>query len=122
VDARAVLDAATPGLCICLAIGGLIYLIAPITLGIAFALSRRAKVAQEQIRQVFRVAWGFVGLLALARFLTDGIWLTGWWHFVGGSALVISWLVLVLVLALTYRDLKRGRPRPPASPYTSHWG
>lgn len=120
VDAKAVLDATTPGLVICLAIGGFIYLFAPITLGVAFALSSRVKVAQQQVRRVFMLAGGFVGLLAVARFLMDGAY--GWWSFVGGCSLVISWLVLVLVLVLTYRDLKSGRTRPPNSPYTSSWG
>ena len=38
--ARAVFAAATPGLCICLLIGGLIYVIAPVMLLVSFGLSR----------------------------------------------------------------------------------
>ena len=39
VTARAVLDAATPGLCICLMIGGLVYVLSPIVLCIGVGLA-----------------------------------------------------------------------------------
>lgn len=120
LDAKAVVTAATPGLLICLVIGGLIYLLAPIMLGLAFVLSSRVKVAQQQIRQGFYVALGFLGFFALAGLVTGRLWFTDWWSFVGGWSLAICWAMLVTVLLRVYRALKRRTPTPP--PYTSNWG
>ena len=51
VTARSVLDAATPGLCMCLIIGGLVYALAPIFLCVSLGLSGRAKVATAEVRR-----------------------------------------------------------------------
>ncbi len=120
LDAKAIVNAATPGLLICLAIGGLIYLFAPIMLMLALVLSNRVKVAQQQIRQAFYLALGFLGFFALAGLITGRVWFTDWWSFVGVWALVISWAMLVAVLAMVYRALKRRLPQPPR--YSSNWG
>jgi len=117
-----VLDAATPGLVICLAVGGFIYVLAPIMLGVAFVLSRRVKVASDVIEWLFKIALGFLAFFALAGFMAGRFWFADWWAFVGGWALTLCWVVLIAVLALVYRALRAGQPRPPTSGYTSNWG
>ncbi len=120
LDARAVLTAATPGLLICLGVGGLLFLLAPIMLGLAFVLSSRVTVAQRQIRKTFSVALLLLGFIALAGLVTDRLWFTDWWSFVGVWALLICWTMLVTVLVMVYLALKRRTPQPPR--YTSNWG
>ncbi|MBA3528325.1 MAG: hypothetical protein H0T91_03250 [Propionibacteriaceae bacterium] len=122
VDARQVFDAATPGLCICLAIGGFIFLLAPVTLGVAAALSSRVSVAKEQVRRTFRIALGVLGFFALVGALNNDGTFGGWWSLVGGWALVISWVVLIITLTLVYRALKNAPPGPTYPPYSSNWG
>lgn len=122
VDARQIFDAATPGLCICLAIGGFIFLLAPVTLGVAAALSSRVSVAKEQVRRTFRIALGVLGFFALLGALNNDGTFGGWWSLVGGWALVISWVVLIITLTLVYRALKNAPPGPTYPPYSSNWG
>ena len=116
VDARRVLDAVTPGLLIVLAIGGIIAVLAPITLSLAFPLANRVGAAREQVRRtlgVALVALGFFGLVGLTLSPLD---FAEWWDFVDGWAQLISWLVLVAVGALVYAALRRaGRPPAPRS-------
>jgi hypothetical protein len=120
VGPRAVLDAATPGLCICLVIGGLIYLVAPIMLGVAIGLSNRVRAAQPAVHRVFIAGGGLLALVAvLAALLNDGGF-GDWWAVVGGWALVICWASLIITLVLVGRTLSSGsRPQPP---YRSPWG
>ena len=69
--ARAVFAAATPGLCICLLIGGLIYVIAPVMLLVSFGLSRRVWVSGRRVRTAFGVGLGIFGLLAILGSMTS---------------------------------------------------
>ena len=121
VDARAVVTAATPGLVIVLAIGGFVYVLAPIMLGVAFFLSSRVRVAQRQVRAVFVAGWVFVGLVALLTLLGDYLYFSDWWRVVGGWALVVCWTLLVTLLVQVYRALRR-RGGTPTSSYPSNWG
>jgi hypothetical protein len=119
VTARAVLDAATPGLCICLLIGGLVYIFSPIVLWIGIGLLARVKVAKDEVRRTYRL--GIVAL-AVIGFLGTFIVDTGlgdWWRFVATWGLVICWGLLVSTLILVYRRLK-SNSAPPA-PYRSRW-
>jgi hypothetical protein len=119
VDARRVFEAATPGVCICLAIGGFVYLIAPIMLGVAFALASRVKVATASVRRALLTGVIVLGVLALTGVLTNNTSFTDWWAFVGMWALLICWLMLGVVLFIVYRGLKN-----PAQvhPNRSPWG
>lgn len=119
-DTRAVLEAATPGLCICLGIGGLLYPFAPLMVVVAFFLRTRVKVAQVQVRQAFAVALVFLAFMALIGFLLNGTSPDDWWGFFGASALVTCWGLLATVLILVHRALKRraGVARPS---YPTEW-
>ncbi|MGI3779402.1 MAG: hypothetical protein ACRYG2_01365 [Janthinobacterium lividum] len=118
VDAKQVVEAATPGLCICLAVGGLIHPLSPVMLVLAVILSTRVRVAQRAVRVAFRIAAGavaFFALVGLVRSVFDG---DPWWHFVSLWSLLICWVMLAVTLLVVGQAL--GRPKPP--PSTNPWG
>jgi len=119
--ARAVLTAATPGLCICLLIGGLIYVIAPVMLLVSFGLSRRVWVSGKRVRTAFGVGLGIFGLLAILGSLTSEAGFTEWWRYLGICALVICWGLLVAVLVIVRHGLvTNDSDRRPPDP--TPWG
>lgn len=108
-------NAATPGMCICLAVGGLVYVVAPILFAVAFGLSRSVKVAREQVRRVFAAGAALLGLVAIVAALTNDFGFPQWWVAVGGWSLVVCWAVLLASLVLVYRGLRAGeQPEPPS--------
>lgn len=113
IDARQVVEAATPGLCICLAIGGLVYPLAPVMLVLAVFLSTRVRVAQRAVRIAFRIAAGVVGFFAvvgLFRSVLDG---DPWWHFLSLWSLLICWTMLGVLLLVVGQALVRPKPPTP---------
>ena len=117
---KAVWDAAMPGLCIVLAVGGLVYVLAPILYAIAFGLSGRVKVARQQVRSAFAVGSVFLGLIAVIATLTNDFGFGEWWATVGAWSLVACWALLLTTLILVYRALRAGERPEPA--YRSPWG
>jgi hypothetical protein len=109
----AVLDAATPGLCICLLLGGLVWVIAPIMLAVTLGLSGRVKAAKADVRRAFTFGVGLFVLLAVLGALVNQTGFSGWWQFAGISALVICWLLLVATLLLVRRGLTTPAAPPP---------
>ena len=120
VSAKAVWDAAMPGMCIILAVGGLVYVLAPILYAIAFGLSGRVKVARSQVRGAFAVGSVFLGLVAVIATLTNDFGFGGWWATVGTWSLAACWALLLTTLILVYRALRAGERPEPA--YRSTWG
>jgi hypothetical protein len=120
VTAREVLDAATPGLCTCLIIGGLMYVLSPIILCISLSLAGRVKVAREEIRRVYMLGISLLAVIGVLGLLTVDTGFADWWRFVGGWGLLICWSLLVSTLLLVYRRLKSdtAQPRPYRSPRT----
>jgi hypothetical protein len=120
IGAKPVLDAATPGLCICLTIGGLVYVLAPVLLVVALGLTSRVKVAHRQVRRAFGIGLALLAVIATIAALTnDGSGFGAWWTVIGGWALVICWGLLLTTLLLVYRGLKSDGPPPPIR---STWG
>ena len=120
VSAKAVWDAAMPGLCIILAVGGLVYVLAPIFYAIAFGLSGRVRVARQQVRGAFAIGSVFLGLIAVIATLTNDFGFGQWWETVGAWSLAACWALLLTTLILVYRALRAGeRPEPV---YRSTWG
>jgi hypothetical protein len=119
VTAKAVLDAATPGLCICLVIGGLVYVVSPIVLWIALGLAGRVKVAQEEVRRAFRIGIGLLAILGILGTLIVDTGFGDWWGFLGSWGLVLCWGLLISTLVLIYRRLKADSTPPPT--YGSPW-
>lgn len=115
VTAKSVIDAATPGLCMCLILGGLVYVLSPIMLCISLGLASRVKVAAAEVRRahlfgvVVLIIMGVLGLLIIDTGLND------WWQFIGQWGLLICWVLLVGTLATIYRRLKQGAARPPSN-------
>jgi hypothetical protein len=120
VAARSVLDAATPGLCMCLIIGGLVYVLSPIMLCIAVGLAGRVKVAAAEVRRAHIFGLVVLAIMGVLGTLTVGTDFASWWQFVGQWGLLICWVVLASMLATIYRRLKSQAPRPPS--YRSPWG
>jgi hypothetical protein len=120
VTAKAVWDAATPGMCICLAVGGLVYVVAPILFAVAFGLSRSVQVAREQVRRAFAVGTALLGLIGVIAALANDEGFAQWWAVVGGWSVVACWGMLLTTLVLVHRGLRAGeRPSRPDRP---PWG
>ena len=119
VTAKRVLDAVTPGVYITLAIGGLVYLISPIMLAVAFALSSRMEVAAQHARRAFVTAFFVVGFFAVVGILNIPASFGDWWSSVGLWSLIICWLVLLAVSLSVYSELKRrvADQPPPRAPW-----
>jgi hypothetical protein len=119
VSARAVLDAATPGLCMCLIIGGLVYTLSPIILCIGIGLSGRVKVARAEVRRAYMFGIGTLAVIGVLGTLVIDTGLADWWAFVGSWGLLICWALLATTLILVYRRLRTDDPNPP--PPQSPW-
>ena len=109
-----------PGMCICLAVGGLVYYLAPVLFAIAFGLSRSVKVARDQVRRTFAAGSALLGLVGIVAALTNDEGFGRWWTVVGGWSMVVSWAVLLTTLVLVYRALRDGQQ--PAQPHRPPWG
>jgi hypothetical protein len=121
VDAKQVVEAATPGLCICLAIGGIILPLAPIMVIVAVFLSTRVRVAQRAVRTTFRSAAGAVGFFAVVGLFRLVLAGEPWWGFVSVWSLIICWVALGVLLLVVWQALTRsGTTQPP--PTSNPWG
>ena len=120
VSARAVLDAATPGLCMCLIIGGLVSLLAPIILCISVGLAGRVKVATAEVRRTHLLGIGVLAVIGVLGLLVVDTGFVEWWHFLSSWGLLICWALLISTLAMVYRRLKSHDSSPPT--YRSPWG
>jgi hypothetical protein len=115
-NARTVLAAATPGVLVTLAVGGLIWVLAPVTLIVAFLLSSRMTHGRKVVRTAFAAVLAFVGLVGLLSMITaDGLF-SQWWDTVAGWACFGSWVMILAAMIAVYRALKQGRPDPPPTP------
>lgn len=119
VTLKQVLNAATPGLCICLVIGGLIFVLSPIMLAIAFGLASRVSAARPAVRKAFTFAVAAVGFIAVIAALTNLTGFADWWDLVGAWALFFCWVMLAVTTGLIYRALKQQGSPPPHRPT---WG
>lgn len=117
LSARAVVDAATPGLCIGLALGGVIYPLAPVMVVVAVFLSMRVQVAQAAVRMTLRVAAGAVAFFAVVGLVRSVAAGDPWWGFVSSWSVAICWVSLVVVLLVVRQALKRPSAPPPANPW-----
>lgn len=122
VTAQRVFAAATPGMLICLVVGGIIPVVAPVLLGIALGLSSRVSVAKPQIRRAFTIAVSVVGLFAVIGALTNQTGFGDWWSFVGRWSLAACWVMVVASVVLVYRGLKSGSGPDEPSPRRATWG
>jgi len=108
VTAKEVIRVLTPGLLIVLAIGALIYVLAPITLALGWGLTSRVQVAQSAVRRTLSLAMAALGLVGMFIALTGVLDFSDWWNKVGWSALLMSWAALVALPILAVRGLRSG--------------
>ena len=120
VGPKEVWDAAMPGMCICLAVGGLVYVVAPILFAVAFGLARSVKVARDQVLRAFAAGAALLGLIGVVAALTNDEGFPRWWTVVSGWSLVVCWGVLLTTLVLVYRGLRAGQQ--PSPPERQPWG
>jgi hypothetical protein len=113
VTARNVIDAATPGLCMCLIIGGLVYVLSPILLCISLGLAGRVKVAAAEVRRAHIFGIVLLAIIAFIGTLMIDTGFSDWWGFVGRWGLLISWILLIGTLGTVYLRLKFQKPSPP---------
>ena len=116
VDARRVIEAATPGLLIVLGVGALIFVLSPVLLTVAFSLRSRVRVAQQQVRRALGIALGLMAFFAFVGLSRQPLAFSEWWSFVGVWSLLLCWATLVTVGVLVYRGLKSGPAAPPSYP------
>ena len=119
VTARAVVDAVTPGLCMCLIIGGLVSVLSPIILCISVGLAGRVKVATTEVRRTYMFAIGVLALIGVLGLLIVDTGFADWWGFLSGWGLLICWALLITTLVMVYRRLRSDNPGPPT--YQSPW-
>lgn len=119
VTAKSVIDAATPGLCMCLLIGGLVFVLSPILLCISLSLAGRVKVATVEVRRAHVFGATVLGIMGVLGTLIVDTGFADWWRFVGQWAGLICWVLLATTLTTIYRRLKTEAPPPPT--YRSPW-
>jgi hypothetical protein len=113
-----VLTATTPGLIICLVIGGFLGLLAPLMLVISALLANRVKAGESNVRRAFGIA--VTCLIAAAVYTGSGAYsFSEWWAGLGLIALVFCWLMVVVVLVIVHRALKDPGS---AAPRRATWG
>ena len=103
----------------CLAIGGLVYVLSPIILCISIGLAGRVKVAREEIRRTFMLGLGVLAVIGVLGMLVVDTDFGAWWGFLGSWGLLICWALLASTLVMVYRRLKSDTPAPPT--YQSPW-
>ena len=113
-----VLTAATPGLIICLVIGGVLGVLAPLLLVISALLANRVRAGESTVRRAFGIA--VTCLIAAAVYTgSDAYSFTEWWAGLGLIALVFCWVMVVVVLVIVHRALKDPGS---AAPRRATWG
>jgi hypothetical protein len=110
--------ALTPGVLISLAIGGIVWPLAPISFGIAFALTTRMSAGRSLTRALFGVAAGLLGFILLFGILLGDGLLGDWWGLLARWAQILSWVMVAVGAFVVYRDLRGGR----GAPGQGNWG
>jgi hypothetical protein len=104
----------------CLIIGGLVYVLAPIFLCVSVGLASRVKVATAEVRRAHVFGIVVLATLGVLGSLIVGADFSEWWRFIGQWALLICWVLLGATLLIIYRRLKAEATHPPT--YRSPWG
>lgn len=110
-----VVRAITPAVLITLIIGALLNSLSVVMLGLSFALSTRIPYRRAQVRNLYLVAAGIVGLAGAFILVAEGFYLDWAWEYASGAAQVLCWLLpfalgLVVALALGKGEKPEARP------------
>ncbi|HVK36095.1 MAG TPA: hypothetical protein VM428_10590, partial [Microlunatus sp.] len=117
--ARTVIAAATPGVLLTLVVGGFVWVLAPVTIIVAFVLAGRMFYGRKVTRTAFAAVLSFLGLVGLLSLITADGSFSQWWDTVASWACFGSWVMIVASTIAAYRALKQGRPDPPPTPRVS---
>lgn len=109
-----VIRAVTPGVLITLAIGAVLNSLSVVMLGLSFALATRIAHRRHQVRNLYLIAAGIVGLAGVFILLTEGFYLDWAWETASGAAQAVCWLLpfalgLVVAVALGKGEKPEGR-------------
>ena len=104
----------TPAVLITLAIGALLNSLSVVMLGLSFALATRIAYRRTQVRNLYLVGVGVVGVAGLYILLVEGFYLDWAWEFASGAAQLVCWLLpfalgLVVAMALGKGERPEGR-------------
>ncbi len=111
--------AATPGVLLTLLVGGFVWVLAPVTIIVAFVLAGRMLYGRKVTRTAFAAVLSFLGLVGLLSLITADGSFSQWWDTVAGWACFGSWVMILASTIAAYRALKQGRPDPPPTPRAS---
>ncbi len=121
VTARQVVQAATPGVLICLLVAGLIYPLTPVAILVGLALTSRVTVARRAVQAVFGLLVAILmlaTLVGLGRLLAEDYLASEVWAMIARWGQVCAWPALVAVLVVVRRGFgPAGGARPPGT-----WG
>lgn len=118
VDVSAIARSLTPGLIICLVIGGIVWPLAPMTFGVAFALTLQMKAGRSLTQILFAVATGLLVFVVGVDILLGAGLFGDWWELLSRWAQALSWIMLVVSWIVVYRDLRSGA----AASHRNSWG
>jgi hypothetical protein len=117
VDVSAIARSLTPGLIICLVIGGIVWPLAPMTFAVAFALTLQMKAGRSLTQILFAVATGLLVFVVGFDILLGAGLFGDWWELLSRWAQALSWIMLVISWIVVYRDLHSGAAPPPRNPW-----
>lgn len=116
----AIAEALTLGVVICLAVGGIVWPLAPIALLIAFGLASRVKAGRSLVLGLFTAAVSVLLVVGVvAALLSDGFF-SDWWDLVARWSQVLCWVTLVAGWIAVWRALRNSTA--PSGPAPSVWG
>jgi hypothetical protein len=116
----AIAQALTLGVVICLAIGGIVWPLAPIMFLVAFGLASRVKVGRPAVLGLFAAVLAILFLVGVVGALLSDGFFSDWWELVARWAQVLCWLVLVAGWIAVWRALRSAGPR--SAPPPNVWG
>mgnify|MGYP000604351386 CR=1 FL=1 len=101
-----VLNSVTWGVLIPLLLGGVVPLLAPVLLVVAFLLASQVRYRRQLVRTVFYAAMGLTALAGLYGLVTDGAATA--WSLMGGWAMAMSWVVIAAAIGIQYAAIHAG--------------
>ena len=110
----------TIGVVVTLAVGGVVWPLAPVAFAVAFGLASRVRLGRPAVLGLFTAAAAVLVVVGLvAALISDGFF-SDFWDLVARWAQVLCWVVLVAAWVLVWRALRGSPPR--AGPPPTVWG
>ena len=113
-------QALTLGVIICLAVGGIVWPLAPVTLLISFGLASRVKVGRAAVLGVFTAAVSVLVVVGVVGGLLSDGFFSDWWELIARWSQVLCWVALVGGWVAVWRALRT--TSAPSGPPPTVWG